>query len=111
MANRAVKTNKAETAKNKELKGVRVCGSFGVWGTYFSGNNRFAYSTSITQKSDDGTRAIEYFDVVFPKKDDVEYEGLHEVKVNDGFITFYDKKNGERIFKIVLLDYEIVAGE
>lgn len=108
MANRAAKTTKA---KNKEFKGVRVCGTFGVWGTYFSGNDRFIYSTSVTQKNDDGTFEREYFDVVFPKKDKVEFEELREVKVKDAFITFYDKKSGERIFKIVLLDYEIVEDE
>lgn len=100
--------------KKKELKGVRVRGVFGVWGTAFDSKGkvaRYGFSTSISQKTDEGDYERKYIDVAFPKGDKIEFEGLAEVRVNDGFITFYETRKGETRYKIVVLDYEFVEGE
>ena len=74
--------------------------------------NDFGFSTTISNKKQDGT--YENMSVVVGfRKGDIEAQNIpHKTKINikNGFLTFYVATNNEKKLKIVVLDYEIVGG-
>lgn len=64
-------------------------------------NGRLNYTTSISNKKEDGTYEKMYLSVQFKKGQ--ETEGNIEIK--DGFLSFYKTKEGLPKLKVVILDY------
>lgn len=64
-------------------------------------NGRLNYTTSISNKKEDGTYENMYLSVQFKKGQ--ETEGNIEIK--DGFLSFYKTKEGLPKLKVVILDY------
>lgn len=108
MANKTIK-------KKQKLEGLRVRGTFKVWGSTFDvgrkGQCRYVFSTSVGQKNDADEWDNLYIDVVFPKEDKIAFEGGAIVNVGDGFVTFYTSRSGEKKVKVVLLDYDFIEEE
>lgn len=106
--------NKA-TKKKQQLEGLRVKGTFKVWGSTFDvgrkGQCRYVFSTPVGQKNENGEWDNLYIDIVFPKEDKIAFEGSAIVKVEDGFVTFYTSRSGEKKVKVVLLDYDFIEEE
>lgn len=75
--------------------------------------NEYGYSTTISNKKQDGTYENMSIPVQF-KKDDVEAQNIPtktKINITNGFLTFYIGKVGnEEIKKVkaVILDYEII---
>lgn len=64
-------------------------------------NGRVNYTTSISNKKEDGTYENMYLSTQFKKGQ--ETEGNIEIK--DGFLSFYKTKEGLPKLKVVILDY------
>lgn len=75
--------------------------------------NEYGYSTTISNKKQDGTYENMTIPVQF-KKDDVEAQNIPtktKINIKNGFLTFYVGKVGnEEVKKVkaVILDYEII---
>ena len=72
--------------------------------------NDFGYSTTISNKKQDGTYENMSIVVQF-RKDDAEAQKIPtKTKINiiNGFLTFYNSTSGEKKVKAVILDYEVV---
>jgi hypothetical protein len=70
-------------------------------------NGRLNYTTSISNKKEDGTYEKMYLSVQFKKGQ--ETEGNIEIK--DGFLSFYKTKEGLPKLKVVILDYTKEDGD
>lgn len=72
--------------------------------------NDFGYSTSISNKKQDGTYENMAMVVQF-RKDDMDAQKIPtktKIDIKDGFLSFYHATNGEKRLKVVVLDYDIV---
>lgn len=75
--------------------------------------NEYGYSTTISNKKQDGTYENMTIPVQF-KKDDVEAQNIPtktKINIKNGFLTFYIGKVGNeetKKVKAMILDYEIV---
>lgn len=78
---------------------MKVTGKTKVFKNEYDG--RVNYSTSISNKKEDGTYEKMYLSVQFKKGQ--ETEGNIEIK--DGFLSFYKTKDGLPKVKVVILDY------
>jgi hypothetical protein len=66
--------------------------------------NDIGYSTSISNKKEDGTYENMSISVNFRKG--VELENKTKINITDGFLSFYKTKNDEKRLKLVVMDYE-----
>ena len=72
--------------------------------------NDFGYSTSISNKKQDGSYEHMYISVQF-KKDDVEAQKMPnktKVDIKNGFLSFYKASNGTAKPKLIITEYEII---
>jgi len=67
--------------------------------------NDYGFSTTISNKKQDGTYDKLYITVQFPK--DVELENKTLINIKDGFLSFYKTKEGLPKIKIVVKYFEI----
>lgn len=68
-------------------------------------NNQPVYSTSISNKKEDGTYENMYVAVNFKKGTEV--ENNTEIDIKNGFLSFYTNKEGAKLLKLVITDFEI----
>ena len=67
------------------------------------------YSTSISNKNQDGQYERMYLTVQLPKEDTV--ENKTQIDVKEGFLSFYKTKEGLPRLKLVVMKYEIEKKE
>lgn len=67
-------------------------------------NENGRYTTSISNKKQDGSYENAYLQVQFRK--DVELESKTKINIKDGFLTFFRTQEGNIVYKIVVLDFE-----
>ena len=78
---------------------MKVTGKARIFKNQYNGNTY--YSTSISNKKEDGTYENMYLSTQFKKG--METEG--NIEITDGFLTFFKDKNGMPKVKLVILDY------
>jgi hypothetical protein len=78
---------------------MKVTGKTRIFKNEFNG--RTNYSTSISNKKEDGTYDKMYLSVQF--KRGMETEG--DIDIKDGFLGFYKTKDGLPKVKLIVLDY------
>lgn len=66
--------------------------------------NDIGYSTSISNKKEDGTYENMSISVNFRKG--VILENKTKINITDGFLSFYKTKNDEKRLKLVVMDFE-----
>ena len=66
--------------------------------------NDIGYSTSVSNKKEDGTYENMSISVNFRKG--VELENKTKINITDGFLSFYRTKNDEKRLKLVVMDFE-----
>ena len=66
--------------------------------------NDIGYSTSVSNKKEDGTYENMSISVNFRKG--VELENKTKINITDGFLSFYKTKNDEKRLKLVVMDFE-----
>lgn len=66
--------------------------------------NDIGYSTSISNKKEDGTYENMSISVNFRKG--VELENKTKINITDGFLSFYKTKNDEKRLKLVVMEFE-----
>lgn len=66
--------------------------------------NDYGYSTSISNKKQDGTYDKMYISLQLPKG--VELENKTYIEITKGFLSFYTDKNGIAKNKIVVMEYK-----
>lgn len=62
------------------------------------------YSTSISNKKEDGTYENMYLTINFKKG--VELENQTKIDIKNGFFSFYTNKEGRKIPKIIVTEFE-----
>lgn len=67
-------------------------------------NENGRYTTSISNKKEDGSYENAYLQVQFRKG--VELESKTKINIKDGFLTFFRTQEGNIVYKIVVLDFE-----
>ncbi len=67
-------------------------------------NENGRYTTSISNKKEDGSYENAYLQVQFRKG--VELENKTRINIKDGFLTFFRTQEGNTVYKIVVLDFE-----
>lgn len=75
--------------------------------------NDFGFSTTISNKKQDGTYDNMSIVVQF-KKDDKDAQNIPtKTKINilNGFLTFYYSTSGEKKLKLAVLEYEVVGAK
>lgn len=73
--------------------------------TMIFANEKGGYSTTISNKKQDGTYDNMYIAVNFKKG--VTLENKTKIDITNGFLSFYKNKNGLALLKIVVMDFEI----
>lgn len=68
-------------------------------------NEQGNYSTSISNKKEDGTYENMYIAVNFRKG--IEVENKTKINIKDGFLSFYMTKEGFPKIKIVVMSFDI----
>ena len=68
-------------------------------------NEKGGYSTTISNKNQDGTYDNMYIAVNFKK--DVMVENKTKIDITNGFLSFYKTREGLPKLKIVVMDFEI----
>jgi hypothetical protein len=71
--------------------------------------NEFGYSTSISRKNQDGEYEKMYLSVQLPKG--VELENKTKINIKNGFLSYYNTKDGLPKIKIVVMEYTTDADE
>lgn len=66
--------------------------------------NDIGYSTSISNKKEDGTYENMSISVNFRKG--VELENKTKINITDGFLSFYKTKNDEKRLKLVVMEFD-----
>lgn len=64
----------------------------------------YGYSTAISKKNDDGTYDKMYLSIQLPKG--TELENKTKINITNGFLTFYQTKEGLPKPKIVVMQFE-----
>lgn len=72
-------------------------------------NGRDVFSTSISNKKEDGTYENMYVGVQF-KKDEQPADSCN-IDIKKGFLSFYLDKNAIEHIKFVILEYEVLESE
>jgi len=67
-------------------------------------NENGRYTTSISNKKEDGSYENAYLQVQFRKG--VELENKTKINIKDAFLTFFRTQEGNAVYKIVVLDFE-----
>lgn len=67
-------------------------------------NENGRYTTSISNKKEDGSYENAYLQVQFRKG--VELENKTKINIKDAFLTFFRTQDDKTIYKIVVLDFE-----
>lgn len=67
-------------------------------------NQNGSYSTTVSNKKEDGTYENMYITVNFRKG--VEVENKTKINITDSFISFYKDRNGLSKLKIVVMSFE-----
>lgn len=78
---------------------MKVIGKCRVFKNDYNGN--IFYTTSISNKKEDGTYENMSISVQFRKGQEVE----GNIEINDSFLTFYKDKNGMPKIKLVIMEY------
>lgn len=78
---------------------MKVLGTTRIFKNEFNG--KVNYSTSISNKKEDGTYDKMYLSVQFKKG--METEG--DIDIKDGFLSFFKTKDGLPKVKLIVLDY------
>ena len=78
---------------------MKVIGKTRVFKNDYNGNTY--YTTSISNKKEDGTYENMSISVQFRKGQEVE----GNIEINDSFLTFYKDKNGMPKIKLVIMEY------
>ena len=78
---------------------MKVTGKTRVFKNDYNGNTY--YTTSISNKKEDGTYENMYISIQFKKG--MEVEG--NIDITDSFLTFYKDKNGIPKIKLVIMEY------
>ena len=78
---------------------MQVSGKTRIFKNEYNGNT--FYNTSISRKLEDGTYKNMSVSVQFRKGEETE----GEIEIKDGFLTFYEDKNGMSKVKVVVLEY------
>lgn len=73
--------------------------------TMIFANEKGGYSTTISNKNQDGTYDNMYIAVNFKK--DVMVENKTKIDITNGFLSFYKTREGLPKLKIVVMDFEI----
>lgn len=68
--------------------------------------NQYGYTTSISNKKEDGTYENMFIQVNFKKG--VEVEHKTKIDVKNGFMSFYTNKNEQQILKLIITEFDIV---
>lgn len=79
--------------------GMRITGDVYIWK-----NENGRYTTSISNKKEDGSYDRVYVQVQFRKG--VELENKTKINIKDAFLTFFRTQEGNIVYKIVVLDFE-----
>ena len=66
--------------------------------------NDKGYSTSISNKKEDGTYDNMFISVNFQKG--IEVANKTKINILDGFMSFYKNKNGQAVPKLVVMSFE-----
>lgn len=66
--------------------------------------NTYGYSTAISKKNEDGTYDKMYLSIQLPKG--TELENKTKINITNGFLTFYQTKEGLPKPKIVVMQFE-----
>lgn len=72
--------------------------------------NDLGFSTSISNKRQDGTYENMYISVQF-RKDDIEAQrmsNMTKINIKNGFLSFYKTTSGQPKIKLIITDYEII---
>ena len=67
-------------------------------------NGKKLYSTGINRKEEDGTYKNMYVSVQF--RQGIEIEDKTDINITNGFLSFYETKEGLSKIKAVILDFE-----
>lgn len=67
-------------------------------------DGKIGYSTSISNKNEDGKYMYMYIPVKLPKG--TELEDKTNIEIKKGFLTFYTTKDGKNQLKLVVMDFE-----
>ncbi len=67
-------------------------------------NENGSYSTSISNKKQDGT--YEYMSISVTLKKGTEIENKTKINILDGFLSFYKTKEGMPKLKLIIMDFE-----
>ena len=73
--------------------------------TMIFANEKGRYSTTVSNKNQDGTYDNMYIAVNFKK--DIEVENQTKIDITNGFLSFYKTREGLPKPKIVVMDFEI----
>lgn len=75
--------------------------------------NDLGFSTSISNKKQDGTYENMYISVQFPKNDERAQEMPNKTKIyiTNAFLSFYKSTAGQPKVKLVVRDYKILTEE
>lgn len=74
--------------------------------------NDLGYSTTISNKNQEGTYDKMYLSVQFRKDDEKagRLSNMTKIDIKNGFMSFYKTTNGMTKVKIIVLDYDILDG-
>lgn len=67
---------------------------------------KYGYSCSISNKKQDGSYSNMFMQLQLPKG--IEPEDKSTIEIIRGFISFYENKDGNKIPKIVVLDFNYI---
>jgi len=67
---------------------------------------KYGYSCSISNKNQDGSYSNMFMQIQLPKG--IEPEDKSIIEITKGFISFYENKDGNKIPKIVVLDFNYI---
>lgn len=68
-------------------------------------NGRVTYSTSVSNKKQDGTYDNTSVQVQF--KNGIELENKSKIDITKGFLSFYRKQDNTIIFKLIVMEFEL----
>lgn len=73
--------------------------------TMIFANEKGGYSTTVSNKNQDGTYDNMYIAVNFKKG--IALENQTKIDITNGFLSFYKNRNGLALPKIVVMEFEI----
>ena len=67
---------------------------------------KYGYSCSISNKNQDGSYSNMFMQIQLPKGIEIKDKSI--IEITKGFISFYENKDGNKIPKIVVLDFNYI---